>query len=481
MSRNPTDHERTLNQVFTRLRDHGLVVNQDKCVFGVNSLSFLGFKVSEQGFSPLPAKVSAINDFPLPRTKRQLKSYLGMYQYYSKFIPNYAKFLQPLHLFSTSAPPNLKSLFNKSKTALAESTLLAFPDPLATTELIVDASGFCIGATLQQVNNGLSQPLAFWSKSLTESQKSWSAFERELYAYYASIKHFQYLLDAKEFILKTDHCPIVDKFRSNTLATSPRQQRYFDYIAQMTNKVQHVAGVSNVADALSRPPEHTESDINAILPEEPSLDYLRIAISQRGDPEIERLRQGESIAAPSLRVTPVLLADHGISLLCDASHGRLRPIIPSNMRFDVFHLYHSWSHPGANTGIKLISHRFVWHRMKRDIRQWTRECQACARSKIQRHNIAPLANVTPPPSGRFTNVYVDISGPLGNSKGYNYLLVIIDKFTRFMNAVPLPNISAEECVDAFIRHWVTLFGTPEHIFTDRGTQFTSSLWLSMCN
>ena len=79
MSRNPTDHERTLNQVFTRLRDHGLVVNQDKCVFGVNSLSFLGFKVSEQGFSPLPTKVSAINDFPLPRTKRQLKSYLDMY------------------------------------------------------------------------------------------------------------------------------------------------------------------------------------------------------------------------------------------------------------------------------------------------------------------------------------------------------------------------------------------------------------------
>ena len=152
----------------------------------------------------MPAKVSAINDFPLPRTKRQLKSYLGMHQYYSKFVPNYAKVLQPLHLFSASVPTNcpsawtedLKSIFNKSKTAFAESTLLAFPDPLATTELIVDAFGFFIGATLQQVNHGLSQPIAFWSKSLTELQKSWSAFERELYACYAFIKHFQYLLDA---------------------------------------------------------------------------------------------------------------------------------------------------------------------------------------------------------------------------------------------------------------------------------------------
>ena len=104
MSYNPTDHERTLNQVFARLHDYSLVVNQDKCVFGVNSLSFLGFKVSEQGFSPLPTKVLAINDFPLPRTKRQLKSYLGMYQYYSKFVPNYAKFLQPLHLFPLPSP-----------------------------------------------------------------------------------------------------------------------------------------------------------------------------------------------------------------------------------------------------------------------------------------------------------------------------------------------------------------------------------------
>ena len=212
-------------------------------------------------------------------------------------------------------------------------------------------------------------------------------------------------MDAKEFILKTDHRPIVDKFRSNALATSPRQQRYFDYIAQMTNKVQHMARGSNIADALSRPPEHTESDINAILPEEPSIDYLRIAISQRGDPKIERLRQSESIDVPSLKVTPVLLANHGISRLCDTSHGRLRPIIPSNMRFEVFHRYHSWSHPAANTGIKLISHRFVWHGMKRDIRQWTRECQACACSKIQRHNIALLVNATPPPSGRFTKFF----------------------------------------------------------------------------
>ena len=102
----------------------------------------------------------------------------------------------------------------------------------------------------------------------------------------------------KTLIFKTDHRPIVDKFCCNTSATSLHQKRYFDYIAQRTNKVQHVEGIFNVADTLSRLPKRSESDIHTILPEEPSLNYPYIAISLRGESEIERLCQGESIDAP---------------------------------------------------------------------------------------------------------------------------------------------------------------------------------------
>ena len=114
---------------------------------------------------------------------------------------------------------------------------------------------------------------------------------------------------------------------------------------------------------------------------------------QKLDPEIELLRGGQLKKAASLQPIEVRLADHDVSLLCDQAYSRLRPIIPQGLRYDVFKLYHSWSHPGAQTGIELISSRFVWNGMKRDIRQWTRECQACARAKIQRHNVAPLDNV----------------------------------------------------------------------------------------
>ena len=488
MSKTHLEHRQTLKAVFSRLREHGLVVNAKKCNLGVKELSFLGFHVSSEGLKPLQLKVETINNFVTPTTTKLLKSYLGMYQYYARFIKGSTKFLQPLYDLVNSAASSRRLIwsteslqcFQDSKEALASATALAFPDPHAQTELIVDASGSSIGATLQQEKDGECRPIAFWSKALNKSQKSWSTFERELYACYAAIKHFSYFLEGSDFILKTDHRPIVNKFHSHTLAQSPRQQRYFDFIAQMTNRVEHIPGAENPADILSRIP-HEEQPLSAIVPDEPSLDYLRIALMQKLDPEIELLRGGQSEKAASLQPIEVRLADHDVSLLCDQAYSRLRPIIPQGLRYDVFKLYHSWSHPGAQTGIKLISSRFVWNGMKRDIRQWTRECQACARAKIQRHNVAPLDNVTPTPKDRFTNVYVDITGPLGESNGYNYLLVVIDRFSRFMNAIPLAGITAEECVDAFIRHWVVWFGCPEHIYTDRGTQFTSVTWLNMCH
>ena len=473
MSKSHSEHLLTLHTVFARLRDHGLVVNASKCNMGVKSLSFLGFDVSPEGLLPSQTEVKVVDENSLPNTKKLLRSYLGMYRYHAKFVPNSAEFLQPLYYLLNSKCQSLKwtdpliQCFEESKKALSSAKRLVFPDPDAQTELVVDASGFRIGAVLQQVNDDATRPIAFWSKSLSDPQKSWSAFERELYACYTALKHFHYFLDALEFTLKTDHRPIVNKFYSNALAGSPRQQRYLDYIAQMTNKVAHVPGEKNASDFLSR---SCQPSLGAILPSEPALDYFRIALSQRSDPELDQLRLGNLDSNMSFQLVQVALADHDISLLCDKSHSRLRPIIPKALRPDIFRLHHSWFHPGAKTGIKLVGQRFVWPGMRQDIRKWSRECQACARAKVQRHNISPLSTVTPPPSGRFTNVYVDITGPLGSSNCYNYLLVIIDRYSRYMNAIPMVSITAEECVDSFIRHWViycllSLSSVKQHVVT----------------
>ena len=437
MSKSLKEHQQTLRQVFARLKDHGLVVKASKCIVAVQSLTFLGYNVASDGFSPLPAKVEAIRAFQLPRTKKQLRTYLGMYQFYARFVRGCSQWLQPLYnLVASTSPRNpiawddtLVRNFEDSKNALADATQLAFPDPDANTELVTDASGTCIGCVLQQTKNGVTTPLAFWSKGLTQAQENWSVFEKELFACYASLKHFRYYLEAKDFVLRTDHRPIVTKFYSETRAASPRQERFFDFISQMTNRVEHVKGIENVADLFSRPvPMHP--DLSSVLPhpENSGIDYVEMATKQRDDSDIQRLKNNDKT---NLHLVEVLLGNTDLTILCDDSQGRLRPVVPKSMHFRVFQHFHSISHPGIKAGVKLIGRIFVWYDMRRDITRWTRECQQCARSKIHRHTVAPLQSVTPPPKGRFTHIYVDLTGPLPVSEGYSYIMVIVDRFSRF--------------------------------------------------
>ena len=311
-----------------------------------------------------------------------------------------SQWLQPLHALVNSTPRNqslpwtteLTNCFIQSKTALSHAAQPAIPDITAATELVVDASGTHIGAVLQQVKDDSCAPLAFWSKALSPAQRAWSTCDRELFACFAAIRYFQYYLDAKDFILRSDHKPLVHKFHSSTLSASQRQQRYLDYLEQFTNKFEHVKGEHNMADAMSRPNNHI-ADLNNILPTTKDLDYLRLALAQRVDNETQQLRLQNST---SLCLLEVPLADHGTSLLCDDSQSRLQPIIPQSLRFAVFQQFHSLSHPGIETGVKLIGDRFEWTGMRKDIANFTKTCQQYANAKVLRRNTTPLSPVLPP-------------------------------------------------------------------------------------
>ena len=356
-----------------------------------------------------------------------------MYQFYARFVKGYAELFQLLHDFSTQCPPRrlfswnegLVSCFQAIKEALTNATLLAFPDPDAQTELITDASGTTIGCVLQQRKEGTLTPLAFWSKGPTKAQLHWSTFERELFTCYASLKHFRYYLEVKDFTLCTDHRPIVTKFYSTTRVTSPRQERFFDFISHMINKLKHVSGKENVADILSRPADPPL--LNSILPNSAGIDYFKMAEEQQSDLDLQNLKQNTT----SLLLKDVPLGETGATLLCDDSQGRLRPLVSKSMRRAVFQHFHSSSHPGIKSGTKSIDRLMVWRDMRKDIRQWTKECQVCARSKVNRRNTLNVEAVTPRPRGRFTHVYIDIISPLGLSKGHNYVLSVIDRFLQF--------------------------------------------------
>ena len=210
-------------------------MNPDKCVLGVPSLTFLGHTISPSGVLPLQDRVSAIRQFPLPETQRQLRQFLGMITFYHRFIPSAAALLTPLTSLlkgkkrgqSTKVTWSdaARQTFSDAKSALAEATLLVFPQESAPTRLQVDASEFAVGGVLQQYQNEMWVPLAFFSKKLQPAETRYSAFSRELLAMYLATKHFRYFLEGRSFHILTDHKPLIFAMQSRNERHSPREAR----------------------------------------------------------------------------------------------------------------------------------------------------------------------------------------------------------------------------------------------------------------
>jgi hypothetical protein len=212
--------------------------------------------------------------------------------------------------------------------------------------------------------------------------------------------------------------------------------------------------------------------LDAIADAQP-IDFSAMAAAQRACPEV-----AEMMNSTTLQITTQAVGDE--TLLGDVSTGVFCPLVPIQHREAVFKSLHAIHHPGVRATRRLIATRFCWPQMAKAITLMARACLHCQQGKVHKHVHLQPAEI-PVSHRRFTHIHVDLVGPLPPSGGHTYLFTIIDRTSRWPEAIPLASITAADCARALFASWVSQFGVPATITSDRGAQFTSALWAGLCS
>ena len=150
-------------------------------------------------------------------------------------------------------------------------------------------------------------------------------------------------------------------------------------------------------------------------------------------------------------------------------------MVPEVWRHTIFNAIHDLVHPSGKATLAIIAKSYAWRNMRRIVLQWARQCQACTTSKIARHTSPPVLPI-PVPAKRFGHVHEDIVGPLSSDQGFRYLLTMIDRITLWPEAVPIADKTVETILQAFLGTWISCFGIPSTVTSDRSAQFTLAAW-----
>ena len=502
-----------LGAVLSRMFKAGLTLNLAKCLFCQPKVTFLGHEVSSEGLSPDPVKVQTVLSWPIPKTAKQMSSFLGLSNYFKAFIKGYAVICAPLFRLCNRDvrfewTDECQLAFDRLKRALTEApvlTLPAFDEGAGEFILECDASGSGVGAVLLQMTSEGEKVIAYGSKRLSKSQRNYSATKRELLACVEFIAHFKHYLLGKKFWLRTDHSSLqwLYNFRSPTGILA----RWIETLSAFDFEIQYKRGSSNgAADALSRMPAQTsdavtqtESDFQSFRITDSahwSLSYIRA--EQEADPVTSELaqhvsrgikpqRQQLKHCAPWVRQWSRLRLLHGVLFRTYRAHPRaddeLQVVLPASLKSPVLESLHggpSGGHFGPEKLLAECRRRFFWLRMEDDVKQFCRKCRRCeGRNAPVPAPRAPMGRLQA--SAPFEIVGLDILTNLPTTpSGNKHLLVVVDFFTKWIEAFPLKDLSATSVAQVFVDQFVARFGCPERVHSDRGGCFLSEVMEVTC-
>ena len=252
------EHLKTLRELFKRLAQAGMTIRPSKCIFGTDSIDFLGHQLQQGLIGLHEDNVAKIRKAPRPSTKKQVRSFMGLAGYYRDFIPNFAAVAAPLSDLTRKGQPSKvewgdaqEKAYQTIKILLTSDPILRLPDPEKPFVLRTDASDYGIGAVLMQEHEGKLFPICYASKKLSDTELNYSTIEKECLAVVWGIKRFHMYLYGVRFVPQTDHEPL--KYMNSAKFTNNRVMRWAMFSQSYNMKVEAIKGSDNVgADYLSR-------------------------------------------------------------------------------------------------------------------------------------------------------------------------------------------------------------------------------------
>lgn len=475
------DHISHVKNVLKLLIQNNLYCKITKCEFFKSSLELLGYIISDKGISMCNDKVSVILNWPIPKSVNELQQFLGLSNFYRRFIKNFADVAKPLHNLTKKNTPFVwttthNKAFNTLKNQFCSAPTLAVPDPSGPFIVETDASKFAIGAVLSQKDcNNIYHPCAFISKGLKDAETRYTVYDSELLAIIFALKEWRnYLIGTKEpFDIYTDHNSL--RFPKKPQELSDRQERWLEFLSKFNYRIVYKKRTDNKkADILSKRPDLRVSAITSTIQSTESLDSLKNSYEEDEEVNdiINNIKAGKN-------------KDSKFNLFNDYLYykDKLYETEPYRDKIlDRFHSHPAAGHFGYHKTFDLITRYFYWPNLREDIKSFIDNCPTCEVYKDAHHLPFGLVQISDTPCKPWDTDSVDFLSDLPLSDCYTAIIIIVDNFSKMIHLIPHKRLpSAEDTVNAFMTHVFKLHGVPSTIVSDRGSQFTSAFWKRFLN
>lgn len=467
------DHLMHLTDVFSRLREYELYVKKEKCEFCRDQITFLGHVIGRGKVHMDKKKVQAIVDWSAPTKESELRSFLGLTNYYRRFIMGYSRIVGPLTDLLRKGNKYAWSVqcveaFETLKKAIVSEPVLRLPEFDKPFEVFTDASDRALGGVLMQERH----PIAFESRKLKDAEVRYSTHEKEMMAVVHCLEVWRHYLLGTKFVVITDN--VANTYFQTQKKLTPKQARWQEFLSEFDFQLVHKAGKHNeVADALSRKSVHDyvaaltviESDFLGRIREASPLDKVYQKL-------VDQVRNGE--------IRKYWIEDE---LLFAKGN---RAYVPSGpLRKELLRETHDpqWAgHPGVARMLALLCRTYYWPKMEEDVEHYVKTCLVCQLDKTERLKEAGLLQPLPIPERPWQSVSMDFILGFPKVNGLASILVVVDRFTKYAVFIGAPKVcSAELTAELFFKNVIKYFGVPQDIVSDRDTRFTGRFWTALFN